>query len=584
MALVLQGRGLRAAFTFVLFALIAISTPIRTVAQDPPPPPAQRWDGLIERLSTPGRWNAETFVNPRVSRHAVSADGRYFVFAAELPNAPYEPTLEFFIRDRLSGWTDFGGPGPLNAAPVISSDGNHLAFESCYWEYRPQGPVCDVIVMDRRTFAITNMSTALDGTLSTGNSSQPMLSRDGRFVVFRTDSATLLPPGAAPGQIVLRDRDTDVDGIYDEPNAVSIRLVTSPKPYAAGNMESASPIVSADGRYVAFRSKASNLVQGDTKDAWDVFQHDVFMRRTVRVNAGWDGQQATPQLDSPAISMSEDGRYVAFAADDAYVVNPPPPYPDLNEALDVFVYDNRDDSVTRIDIGKEGQIGQGGHTHWPSLSADGRYVSVVSTITNAANPGTPGRAHVYVYDRFTRDATRVSTRPDGSEPDRDSEYSTISGDGSLVTFVSRATNLPTAAPPDTDTVYAAVHFDVTPVSSTLPARGGRVSVNIDAQQYVSWQAMLNDWRWLRPIDRIDGVGSATLTLEAPTNWEPFARTVDVAIESKTITVSQEAGLNITGFSPSEGPASEVGENLSFATSHVLAVDMATDKDAFAALD
>jgi Tol biopolymer transport system component len=86
------------------------------------------------------------------------------------------------------------------------------------------------------------------------------------------------------------------------------------------------------------------------------------------------------------------------------------------------------------------------------LSADGRYVSVVSNATNVANPGTPGRDHAFVFDRATAQATRISVKPDGTEPDRDCVFPAISSDGSLVTFVSRATNLPTAAPPDTDSI------------------------------------------------------------------------------------------------------------------------------------
>src|SRR5688572_10067099 len=264
------GRVLRGFVGFMLLGLVAVSHPTRGAAQAPPDSP-RRWDGLIERLSTPGRWDPESFANPRMSRHAISADGRYFVFMAEVPNPPYEPYRQLFVRDRLTGETTVSGPAPLAAPPVISADGMHRAVELCDGTHRSDGaPICDVLTIDERTFRFENMSTAVDGTPSQDHSSEPKLSRDGRYIVFRTNSPTLLPPDAAPGQIVLRDRDTDGDGLFDEPDASSLRVVSVSSTGQTGDAESAAAEVSADGRFVAFRSRASNLVAGDTNGAWDV--------------------------------------------------------------------------------------------------------------------------------------------------------------------------------------------------------------------------------------------------------------------------------------------------------------------------
>ena len=429
----------------------------------------------------------------------------------------------------------------------------HRAVELCDGTYRSDAaPICDVLTIDERTFRFENMSTAIDGTLSLGHSSEPMLSRDGRYIVFRTNSPTLLPPGAAPGQIVLRDRDTDFDGILDEPDASSLRVVSVSSTGQTGDAESAAAEVSADGRFVAFRSRASNLVAGDTNGTWDVFLHDVQTGETRRINVGWDGRQTTAAIDSPAISMSEDGAFVAFAGDDWTLSNPPTHSDDNNNALDVFIYDRAANTVSRVDVGAGGSLGNG-HTHWPSLSADGRYVSVVSNATNVANPGSPGRAHVFVYDRATSQATRVSVNPDGTEPDRDSAYSTISADGSVVTFISQATNLPTAAAPDTDTIYAAVHFDVTPLTLTLPARGGEVTATVTAQRYVSWEGSPADWSWLNwGSAGAYGMGNGTATFQAYRNYDPSSRSTTVALGSKTITVTQEPGVSVTSFSPAQG--------------------------------
>ncbi len=545
-------KVVRAALGCVLATLMAVSKPAHSAAQAPPDPP-QRWDGLIERLSVPGNWQPESFSNPRMSRHAVSEDGKYVVFMADVPNPPYGPSRELFVRDRLSGYTLVPGPGPLNAPPVISGDGDHRALELCDVLRAGGQRVCDVWVMDVPTNRMENMSTSLDGTPSDGDSSEAMLSRNGRFVVFRTNSSTLLPANAAPGQIVLRDRDTDQDGILDEPDASSLRVVSVSSTGEPGNFESGLAEVSADGRFVAFRSRASNLVPGDTNDAWDVFLHDVKTGETRRINVGWDGQQGTSAIDSPAISMSADGAFIAFATDAPNMTDPTHPS-DTNNALDVIVYDRVAGTLARIDLGAGGTLGNG-HTHWPSLSADGRYVSVVSSATNVANPGTPGRYHAFVFDRATAQATRVSVKPDGTEPDRDCVFATISGDGSLVTFVSQATNLPTAAPPDTDSIYAAVHFKVTPLTLTLPARGGEVVATVTAQRYVRWDFQLADWSWLNwGSGGAYGMGDGPATFRASRNQDVSPRTTTAVAHDTTIAITQEAGLHITGFSPSHGPA------------------------------
>ena len=81
--------------------------------------------------------------------------------------------------------------------------------------------ICDIYVVDLRNWSIVIASSGLDGTYSDGPSSQPVLSGDGRFVVFRTDRAESHPGWCPAHQIMLRDRDADQDGIFDEPSGRS---------------------------------------------------------------------------------------------------------------------------------------------------------------------------------------------------------------------------------------------------------------------------------------------------------------------------------------------------------------------------
>lgn len=102
---------------------------------------------------------------------------------------------------------------------------------------------------------------------------------------------------------------------------------------AQGNDPSIYTAISADGRYMAFASTATNLVAGDTNGVRDVFVRDVLTGQTTRVSVASDGTQAAGGGSQEA-SISADGRYVAFASNSANLVAG-----DSNQRMDVFVHD-----------------------------------------------------------------------------------------------------------------------------------------------------------------------------------------------------------------------------------------------------
>ena len=112
---------------------------------------------------------------------------------------------------------------------------------------------------------------------------------------------------------------------------------------AQGNGYSYHPSISADGRYVAFESDASNLVSGDTNGARDVFVHDRQGGGTTRVSVASDGAQGNGGSAHPSISA--DGRYVAFQSDASNLVSG-----DTNGWSDIFVYDRQTGQTTRVSV------------------------------------------------------------------------------------------------------------------------------------------------------------------------------------------------------------------------------------------
>ena len=385
-----------------------------------------RWDGLLEGISVasnPSPWETpEAAEGPnRLSRHAVSADGRFVVFQSMAQNLGGINGWWLFRRDRATGETLSLWPDVANDA-AVSGDGRHVAFSACEPYMRPDyQPICDVYAIDLLTLSWRRLTETPDGTPGDGHSAEPVLSDNGRFAVFRTSASNLFTLGSGTDQLVLLDRDTDGNGIFDEPGTAHFEAVSVTPSVAAGNAASATAEVSDDGRFVAFLSGASDLVANDTNGVWDVFLRDRQAGVTRRVNLRPLGQESPAPVNTPAISMTPDGRFIAYSSEDGLLAAGA--IDDYNNTEDVFVYDADADFTTRLDVGwgppiAGGYVPGNGPTRWPSLSYDGRYVAVQTDATNLEVPSLYPVTQTLVYDRLLQKPTRVSIKPDLTDPDR----------------------------------------------------------------------------------------------------------------------------------------------------------------------
>jgi Tol biopolymer transport system component len=255
-----------------------------------------------------------------------------------------------------------------------------------------------------------------------GASDQPSISADGRYVAFRS-GAVDFTAGDTNGN--------DDIVVYDLPDSGPpqvMEAVSVSSGGVRGNGGSSSPSISADGRYVAFRSAASNLVSGDTNEHQDIFVHDRATGATTRVSVPSAGGQADATSYSP--SISGDGRYVAFSSDATNLVAA-----DTNAREDVFVHDRAANATTRISLSSGGAQADAFSTS-PSISGDGRYVAFESRASNLVSSDTNGASDVFLRDRSAAQTTRVSLTPSGAQADRSSFKPSVSGDGSRVAFES----------------------------------------------------------------------------------------------------------------------------------------------------
>ena len=250
------------------------------------------------------------------------------------------------------------------------------------------------------------------------------VSADGRFVVFWSGANNLVAGDTNEWEdLFLRDRQT----------GETTRISVSSSEAQADN-GSYNPAISNDGRFIAFLSDATNLVSGDTNSFTDVFVRDVQAGTTTRVSVGPGGAQANQVSDS-FLTISGDGRYIAFASDATNLVSG-----DSNGVPDLFVHDRLTGLTERVSLdSNEVQANNG--SGYPSISTDGRFVAFSSSATNLMSGDTNGRTDIFVRDRLQGVTTRVSVNSNGEQADRGAEQPAISGDGRYVTFSSLSTNL-----------------------------------------------------------------------------------------------------------------------------------------------
>ena len=200
-----------------------------------------------------------------------------------------------------------------------------------------------------------------------------------------------------------------------------------------GDSASGVPCLGSDGRVVAFESLASNLVDGDTNESTDVFVRDRQTGETTRVSVDSRGHQANGA--SAGSSLDGSGRFVAF---ESFATDLVPG--DTNRVSDVFVHDRRTGETTRVSVDSRGRQANGGSSA-PSLSADGRFVGFGSYGSNLVDGDTNQEIDVFVHDRRTGETTRVSVDSRGRQANGSSGIAALSADGRWVAFHSFASNL-----------------------------------------------------------------------------------------------------------------------------------------------
>jgi Tol biopolymer transport system component len=368
----------------------------------------------------------------------ISSDARYVFFYSSATNLVTGDTnlvRDVFVRDLQTSSTQrvsvsSGGAegNALSSGPAISPDGRYVAFYSDATNLvaGDTNLVRDAFLRDRQTGTTTRVSVSTGGVQGDALSSEPVVSADGRFVAFYS-SATNLVPG---DNNLLRDV-----FVRDLQTSTTTRVSVSTGG-AEGNALSSGPKISADGRYVAFYSDATNLVPGDNDLVRDVFVRDLQLNTTTRVSVTSAGGEGNAASSGPAVSS--DGRYIAFYSNADNLVPG-----DTNLFRDTFVRDTQAGTTTRVSVSTAGAQGNDLSSD-PTISATGRYVVFYSDATNLVLGDTNLFRDVFVRDRQANKTRRLSVATGGTQGNELSslgEGLVITPDGRYVVFYSDASNL-----------------------------------------------------------------------------------------------------------------------------------------------
>ena len=443
-------------------------------------------------LSNPAYWGASA-AGVSGNSSSLSGDGQLVAFESDAGNLAvndFNGVQDIFVRDMGGGTTTLISATPTGASgnapsfnPKLSADGNFVLFESDATNLvaGDTNNRRDVFVRNLQTGTTTLVSVGMSGAGANNSAHAHAISSDGRLAVFDSAASNLVNlPTSNQGNIYVRDL------IAGTTTLVSINFNNT----AGGNNTSPAvdtAILSADGRFVAFESAASDLVTNDLNGAlFDVFVRDLQLQTTtlVSINAAGTGTanhnsmqptfDATGQFvafhslaqnlvpgtapkfqayvrdlvnnttilasdedgfDGLDVNMalhpvfSPDGRYVAYEAK-------------LNESLfQVYARDLVTNTTINVSADQSGEHISNGISLSPVFSADGQYVYFASTATNLVAGSTSGINQIYQRNLATGVTTLVTQDSEGAPGNQASSRPVLSSDGQRLIFQSSSSNL-----------------------------------------------------------------------------------------------------------------------------------------------
>ncbi len=365
---------------------------------------------------------------------SVSADGQRISFVSDATNLVPDDRnamTDVFVYDQQTGITSRvsvaadgteGNDASTNAR--ISADGRFVVFESRADNLVPDDTNhdSDIFVYDLESRDIQRVSVTSDGVEGDSSSLEPAISDDGQRVVFWTNAANL------------SEEDTNYfrDVFVHDLTTGETRMISGASDGTLANDDTFNTRISADGNVIAFWSRASNMVDGDSNELEDIFVHDLTTGETSRINIASDGSEANGYTFD-TFSLSADGRYVAFQSQATNLVKGV-----TVNRNEIYLHDRQTGETTQISATLDGLQAECSSfclgSSDPSLSADGDIIVFTSDIDTLVEGDTNETWDIFRHDRTTGTTSRVSVNANGDQLNGSSTDGVVSADGCFVAF------------------------------------------------------------------------------------------------------------------------------------------------------
>jgi Tol biopolymer transport system component len=319
-----------------------------------------------------------------------------------------------------------GGLGDAPSfAPSISSNGRYVVFQSAASNLTPTK-----ITTGRQIYRrdLVSRKTRLVSTGAKGVGDRDAWTSDvsasGRYVAFSSWAYNLTSrPTFNQEQVYLRDMVKKKTFLISQSGGV------------AGNGPSGDPVVSADGRFVAFTSMAKNLSGKDLRNASQIFMRDRKLGKTYLISKNSKGKAGNDYSWSPA--MAADGRTIVFASNANNLIKWGA---DSNTTPDVYKYDRARKVTSRVSVSRRGRQ-LNGDSFDPDISANGKVIVFASNSTNVIKGGSDAIPHIYRRGLTPGSIKIASRNNNGKQGNGPSNYPKVSANGRWVTYESNSTNL-----------------------------------------------------------------------------------------------------------------------------------------------
>jgi len=389
----------------------------------------------------------------------VTPDGRYVAIGSKvsLVTGVNTGTYHWYIKDLVLGTAELLVDVPYGGwALPLSADGRYALFTTDQdgLVAADHNGLWDSFVRDRTSQETECVSLGRDGLAGNGavpyGNAENAISAEGRYVVFTSTASNLILNGTTDANVYLRDR-----------QAGTTELVS----FTPGGLPSTGASrarMSPDGRFIAFSSADAGFAAGDTNGVRDVFLRDRTAGTTERISVGEQGEE--PNDHSDAVALSADGRYVAFVTS---ATNLAPGCVPLVPWRYLFLRDRQLQTTTLLSVGYAGgPKGVSDQYEVPNLSMsdDGRLVAFDARVSDLVPSDTNGCEDIFLWDpaaRFYDLPSRywafpaveacVAVHVVGGYPDGTYHPMEVVNRGQMAAFVSRAlaggdSNIPDGPP------------------------------------------------------------------------------------------------------------------------------------------